>query len=83
MYYTNFYFLGTLNKVNGIYIFINDKIHIADIILNLIPGCNSLELTFNYNLQVHKIIGLYGSPSLTVDSFLVSLDHYLSNISGN
>jgi len=65
--YKYFHFLGTLNKADGVSIFIKDNIIINDVILNVIPGCNSLELTFNYNLKSYKVIGLYRSPSLTIN----------------
>jgi len=80
--YKYFHSLGTLNKADGVSIFIKDNIIINDVILNVVQGCNSLELTFNYNLKAYiVIIGLYSS--LTINSFLVGLDHYLSNIYGN
>jgi len=63
--YKYYHSLGTLNKADGVSIFIKDNIIINDVNLNLILGCNSLELTSNYNLKANKVIGLYRSPSLS------------------
>jgi hypothetical protein len=72
--YNYFHSLGTLNKADSVSIFIKDNIIINDVILDVIPGYNSLELTFIYNLKAYKVIGLYRTPFLTINSFLVSLE---------
>jgi len=54
-----------------------------DLSTNIITDCNSIEINFKYNLHNYKIIGIYRSPSLVINNFLMGIDSYLSNISVN
>jgi hypothetical protein len=49
----------------------------------LVSDCNSIEINFKYNLHNYRIIGIYSSPSLVINNFLMGIDSYLSNISVN
>jgi len=54
-----------------------------DLSINIITDCNSIEINFKYNLHNYKIIGIYRSPSLAINNFLMGIDSYLSDISIN
>jgi len=72
--------LGILYKSDGVTIFVKYRLIISDVGKCIISGCNSLEINFKLNILRYKVIGLYKSPSLTVNPFLVGLDNYLSSI---
>jgi hypothetical protein len=70
-----------LNKADGVTIFIRNNVIITDLNTNIITDCNSIEINFKFNELNYKIIGIYRSPSLAINNFLMGIDAYLSNIS--
>jgi hypothetical protein len=78
--YKTYHSLGLLNKADGVTIFIRINVIITDLNTN-ITDCNSIEINFKFNELNYKIIGIYRSPSLAINNFLMGIDAYLSNIS--
>jgi exonuclease III len=79
--YITYNFLGLLKKADGVTIFIRNNVNITDLNTNIIRDWNSIEINFKFNELNYKIIGIYRSPSLAINNFLMGIDAYLSNIS--
>jgi len=54
-----------------------------DLSTNIITDGNFIEIHFKYNVHNYKIIGIYRSPSLVINNFLMGIDFYLSKSSVN
>lgn len=76
--YKHYHCLGTLNKSDGISIFVKDCFYVSSLNYNVIDFCNSLDIIILFNNINYRVTGIYRSPSYNVDLFLDSLDNFLT-----
>lgn len=78
--YMGFHCSGSLNKADGLSMFVHKRFNVSDINYNLIENCSSIEANISFCDISFCITGVYRSPSYNVEHFLKSYDIYLNQI---
>jgi len=77
--YKSFNSLGTLNKSDGVTVFIKEFLSILQMENQVLLNCNSIFLKIKLNEKIVSLTCIYRSPNDNLEIFIKSLNSFLSH----